>query len=393
MVTRARAWCSNPTKKCGCTSKCRPRACLSLALATTDGSPPPPWLLAIETPDGTPLLTDTSPPVHHWSERALDLADHAGRSVVVRARTGAPTALFTSYVCLAGASGVPAEFALHDGDRVVFLGDSNTGAGGFVQTVEVYTLLRFPARRIRFINSGIGGDTAVGGLARLDRDVFQHHPTVLVIMYGINDVCWGACAGEPERRAHVDAIGAIVARARARGIRVYVCSYPTSGVESQAYLDTVLEDIGDRAMERSQDLGGDAIDVQRHLREIQRGTDQVDAPADPSAVKVSTHASDKIHLNEVGQAAVALAILEGLGAPQVVSRVVIDAGAQADRGACSLPTPLRPAIPLIWQEVALEESGVQRGVSEVWTRGRAGGRCPGRKAAGRCRDYGLRSHR
>src|SRR5262245_26457594 len=70
------------------------------------------------------------------------------------------------------------EFALRDGDTVVFLGDSITAARTYGKIVERYTLLRYPDRKVHFINAGWGGDTAAGGLGRLDRDVFARGATV-----------------------------------------------------------------------------------------------------------------------------------------------------------------------------------------------------------------------
>jgi len=55
---------------------------------------------------------------------------------------------------------VPAEFAIRDGDTVVFLGDSITAARQYGKIIETYTLLRFPERKVRFINAGKGGETA-----------------------------------------------------------------------------------------------------------------------------------------------------------------------------------------------------------------------------------------
>ena len=49
------------------------------------------------------------------------------------------------------------DFALRDGDTVVFLGDSITAARTYGKLVENYTLLRFPDRRVRFYNAGQGG--------------------------------------------------------------------------------------------------------------------------------------------------------------------------------------------------------------------------------------------
>src|SRR3954467_3567005 len=87
-----------------------------------------------------------------------------------------------------------ADFAIRDGDTVVFLGDSITAERTYGKIVETYTLLRFPARKVHFVNAGWGGDTAAGGLARLKRDVFDKGATVVTVAYGINDIGWGGKA-------------------------------------------------------------------------------------------------------------------------------------------------------------------------------------------------------
>ena len=56
---------------------------------------------------------------------------------------------------------VHAEFALKDGDTVVFLGDSITAARQDTKLIETYTLLRFSDRKIRFVNAGKGGGDAI----------------------------------------------------------------------------------------------------------------------------------------------------------------------------------------------------------------------------------------
>src|SRR5918997_367965 len=98
-----------------------------------------------------------------------------------------------------GAPAQAEEFALRDGDTVVFLGDSITAARTYGKIVENYTLLRFPDRTVRYVNAGWGGDTAAGGLKRLDRDVFARGATVLIAAYGINDIGWGA-KGDAEHK-------------------------------------------------------------------------------------------------------------------------------------------------------------------------------------------------
>src|SRR5437667_9556758 len=89
------------------------------------------------------------------------------------------------------------DFALKDGDRVVFYGDSITEQRMYTTYVEHYVLTHYPDRRVTFINTGWGGDTVsgndckpcagVGGLARIKRDVIDHRPTVVTLLFGMND--------------------------------------------------------------------------------------------------------------------------------------------------------------------------------------------------------------
>ena len=86
----------------------------------------------------------------------------------------------------------PGSFPIHNGDRVVFYGDSITQDGGYANLVEAYTRTRFPAWDLRFYYSGVGGDTVAGGArgdigTRLERDVVSMHPTVVTLMLGMND--------------------------------------------------------------------------------------------------------------------------------------------------------------------------------------------------------------
>ena len=96
-------------------------------------------------------------------------------------------------------------FYLHDGDTVVFYGDSITEQRFYTQDVEVYVHTRFPQMHVRFFNAGVGGDRVTGGGAgpidlRLSRDVFPLKPTVVTIMLGMNDGSYGPLTPEIESR-------------------------------------------------------------------------------------------------------------------------------------------------------------------------------------------------
>jgi len=56
-------------------------------------------------------------------------------------------------------------FALNDGDRVVFYGDSITEQKLHTSDVEEFVLTRFPHRKVSFTHSGVGGDKVSGGRA------------------------------------------------------------------------------------------------------------------------------------------------------------------------------------------------------------------------------------
>lgn len=96
----------------------------------------------------------------------------------------------------------PAARALSGGKRVVFVGDSITYAGEWVEFVEAYLRLQEPKATFEFINIGLPSET-VSGLSepghaggsfprpdlheRLDRALAKLKPDVLVACYGMND--------------------------------------------------------------------------------------------------------------------------------------------------------------------------------------------------------------
>lgn len=110
------------------------------------------------------------------------------------------------------------EFFIHNGDRVVFLGDSITAQRLYTTYLEAYTLTRHPDWHLTFRNVGWGGDTswlrkrvhtdearlfAAQGdeqkamieqavASGLGRDVLPLKPTVVTIKFGMNDHAYQA---------------------------------------------------------------------------------------------------------------------------------------------------------------------------------------------------------
>jgi hypothetical protein len=110
------------------------------------------------------------------------------------------------------------DFLIHDGDRVVFLGDSITEQRLYTTYIEGYALSRHPDWKLTFRNVGWGGDTSwlrqrshpdeaklfaaapdaqqkmvedsvSHGLAR---DVLPLKPTFITIKFGMNDFSYQA---------------------------------------------------------------------------------------------------------------------------------------------------------------------------------------------------------
>ena len=88
---------------------------------------------------------------------------------------------------LLAAGGVSAQ-PYTNGDVVVFFGDSITHGGRYHEYISDYYATRFPEASIRFVNSGIGGDTAGAAFKRIPEDVEEYRPTHVAFHFGMNDI-------------------------------------------------------------------------------------------------------------------------------------------------------------------------------------------------------------
>jgi lysophospholipase L1-like esterase len=228
---------------------------------------------------------------------------------------------------LALVTGARAEYELRDGDTLAFIGDSITAARGYTKIVEHYTLMRFPDRKVRFVNAGQGGDTAFGCLERLDRDVFSKGATVVTVAFGINDIGWGTKADDEHKQRYLDGIRTIVTRCKEKKVRAIICSPAILHQDPDEGETGYLQKMTDEGMALAKSLGAETVDLQRGMRAIQRKIVETNKNKKPEDADIRMHTSDGIHLDDLGQTAMAYAMLKGLGAPEDVSSAVIDAKA------------------------------------------------------------------
>ncbi len=225
-------------------------------------------------------------------------------------------------------------FALHDGDRVVFYGDSITQDGGYCQLVEAYVTTRFPRRDVSFENAGVGGDTVRGGWAgtadvRLERDVIARRPSVVAIMLGMND--GGYKRFDPTTlAAFADGYAAIVHRLRQAlpGVRLtFLLSSPFDDVSRKPQFAPGYDDALRRLGCYLATLGGrEKATVVDFRTPLNAGLAALIASSPELARQLIP---DRVHPSPAGHVVMAAALLRAWGAPALVAHVEIDAAARA----------------------------------------------------------------
>lgn len=116
--------------------------------------------------------------------------------------------------------------------KIVFFGDSITDSGrnphdpsdlgvGFVKLAANKLRLLYPDKTFEILNRGVGGDRTEQLLSRIEKDVADEHPDIVVLQVGINDVWHRFTEGvivSPEqfRRNYTE----LVSRLKATGARV-----------------------------------------------------------------------------------------------------------------------------------------------------------------------------
>ena len=84
-------------------------------------------------------------------------------------------------------------------DTIVFIGDSITDAErhrqaykplgfGYVHFAGYFLRARRPELNLNIINTGVSGDTIIDLQRRSERDCVAHHPNIVSVLVGINDV-------------------------------------------------------------------------------------------------------------------------------------------------------------------------------------------------------------
>jgi lysophospholipase L1-like esterase len=221
-------------------------------------------------------------------------------------------------------------FALRDGDRVVFFGDSITDQRLYTTFAETYVVTRFPRLNISFVHSGWGGDRVSGGGGgpidvRLWRDVLAYNPTVLTIMLGMNDGRYRAFDQQlfDEYAAGYKHIVDTVKR-QVPGIRITaILPSPYDDVTRPPLFEGGYNQVLQRYSEFLKQLAAEQkLGVADLNTSVVAALQKANADDPTAAAKLIP---DRVHPVAGGHILMAEALLKAWNAPSLVSEVEIDA--------------------------------------------------------------------
>ncbi len=228
-----------------------------------------------------------------------------------------------------GAASAQDKRLISPGERIVFLGDSNTFAGGYVRAIELFLAVRRPEERYDILNLGLPSET-VSGLSepdhpyprpcvveRLDRVLERTKPSVVVACYGMNDGIYYPFSEERFKR-YREGINELIKRCSLAKARVILLTPPPFDARPVAKV-ALFEGAPkyswmqpfkgyDETLKRYSEWlvklklpGVRVIDVHYALlKELARQKDRV-------------FAGDGVHMDAAGHEVMAAAVLRGLG--------------------------------------------------------------------------------
>ena len=221
-------------------------------------------------------------------------------------------------------------FELRDGDRVVLLG------GTYIERIQTYgyleTLLTsaYPNRNVTFRNLGWSGDDVSGlaravfgapadGFKRLQRDVTEVKPSVIIICYGANE----AHAGADGVDAFTDGFDRLLETLKPTGARIVFLSplsYEHLGppLPSPKSYNDKLKLYRDAIKKIAKDRGCHYVDLYRRL-------DRINEDNISKLPAIRDRLTDNgVHLTEYGYWRTAPRVARGLGISPATWRVDLD---------------------------------------------------------------------
>jgi lysophospholipase L1-like esterase len=224
------------------------------------------------------------------------------------------TAVIALTVLTAPAFAADPAITLKKGDRIVFLGDSITQAGvgekGYVTLIKNQLADKHKDLGIEVIGAGISGNKVPDLQKRLQKDVLDKKPTLVVIYIGINDVWHGE--NDPAKGTSKENFEAglkeIIGKIKDAKAEVLLCTPSVIGEKTGGAnkLDARLDDYADISRSVAKETKIPLCDLRKAFQDYLK---EKNTKNDERGVLTS----DRVHLNDAGNKFVAMTILKSLG--------------------------------------------------------------------------------
>jgi lysophospholipase L1-like esterase len=203
--------------------------------------------------------------------------------------------------------------SLKKGERIVFLGDSITQAGagpkGYVTLIKKALDDKHKDLEITVIGAGISGNKVPDLQRRLQRDVIDKKPSLVVIYIGINDVWHGE--KDPTKGTSKENFEAglkeIIDKITTAGARVILCTPSVIGEKTDGSnnLDARLDEYADISRRVAKEKKMPLCDLRKEfLKRLKKDN--------PDNKPQGVLTGDGVHLNDAGNRFVADVMLETL---------------------------------------------------------------------------------
>ena len=208
--------------------------------------------------------------------------------------------------------------SLKENERIVFLGDSITEAGtrpdGYVHLISKAIATAYIFKGIEVIGAGISGNKVIDCQKRLDRDVLQKAPTIVVIYIGINDVRhWSVKRGTTKEDFESGLLD-IIERTKYEGARVILCTPTVIGEKTDGsnMFDRMLDEYSEISRRVAKETGSQLLDLRKEFKAYL-------AEHNTGNLSKGVLTYDTVHLNERGNRFLAGLVLDALNVPHTYS--------------------------------------------------------------------------
>ncbi len=196
--------------------------------------------------------------------------------------------------------------------RIVFFGDSITEAGvkptGFITKLGAILQQKGISNNYELLGAGIGGNKVYDLYLRMDDDVLAKNPDVVVIWVGVNDVWHKRSFGtgtDPDKFEKF--YNAIIKKLQAKNIKVLICT-PAAIGEKTDFSNELDGDLN----KYSSIIRNIAKNNNCQLIDLRKLTLDYNLAHNPDNKESGILTSDRVHLNETGNATVADAMYNAL---------------------------------------------------------------------------------